>query len=1298
MLNKYFDADHGSCGSGGGGCCGSGGKGEPKDAALKAVQLNISVGAKATADANRPTTVVEPFAGTEKYAQGLMIGLDVGSTTVKAVVINPLTDEILWKDYQRHDTKQPEKCIEFLTRIEQEFPDVPTNSFRLFITGSGGSGLIKHIGGKFVQEVNAVALAVEKFYPEVQSVIELGGQDAKIIVFKPDEETGKKKKIPSMNDKCAGGTGAVIDKINAKLKIPADQLCNMGYKGLKLHPVAGKCGVFAETDINGLQKTGVAPDELMASLFESIIQQNLSVLTRGHTLKPTVLLLGGPNCYIKGMRDCWKHNIPAMWKERGVEIPDASKSPEDYVITPENAQYFAAIGVVEFAKGEIDDDPNLGVYHGMDRLKWYIEHGRAADKAAAGAKGLVKDPDELSHFKDRYKKEPWAPAKFAPGTLVEAFLGLDGGSTSSKGVLVDKDKNVIAKSYQLSKGNPIEDTMDICGALEKQITEQGCTLKVLGVGTTGYAKDILKDVLKADVGLVETVAHTEAGLHFYPGTDVIVDVGGQDIKLIILRNGSVKDFKLNTQCSAGNGYFLQSTATGFGFDVHDYADIAFSAQAMPEFGYGCAVFMQSDIVDFQRQGWQPNEIMAGLAAVLPKNIWLYVSQIPNLAKLGTKFVLQGGTQHNLAAVKSQVDFIESRFVGTGVTPQVIVHKHCGESGAIGCAIEAQRLWNECGLKTTFIGLDRVGKIQYRTTREESTRCYFCKNKCLRTFIDVKTGDAQPDKADGVLVSLGVVSAPAGGMPAPQAVDPAAEAKELMKKASTKSKSKVPLQEGEQRLIIATCEKGTVEDINDMRDIKSGLDAVKKANPNLLAVAAHEAFKEVQVEDVSDPLPQLSRWARLFKTRPAKGGCASRADTGSAHTSPPTSPPRRICDGGGSDARRALMERRKELRIGFPRVLNMYGQSPFFLGFFQSLGLPHRNLVFSEYTSTELYKRGAKRGSIDPCFPSKLGIPHVHDLLYVQHEKKPLTHIFFPMVDSFPTFLHNVQDSRACPTVVSTTEATHAAFVKEGDLFKQKGIVFKKTFLNMDKAELCAKQMYDDWKDELGLSPEESYRATKQGLKALQAFESKLRRQAREILDQLEREQRMGVVVLARPYHNDPGVNHEICEELQKLGYPIFWQDTLPIDDDILERLFGAEVAAGEFKSPLSVEDVWKNSYSENTSRKMWAAKYTARHPNLVALELSSFKCGHDAPIYSNIEEIIERSGTPYFCFKDIDENKPTGSIRIRIETIAYFLKRYRERMVREHAKRAEIEAKLTELSERWRSESTIEDGAMLVTV
>src|ERR1044071_6154205 len=219
--------------------------------------------------------------------------------------------------------------------------------------------------------------------------------------------------------------------------------------------------------------------------------------------------------------------------------------------------------------------------------------------------------------------------------------------------------------------------MDIFAGLQKQVLDQGATLEVLGVGTTGYAKDILKDVVAADVALVETVAHTKAGLHLYPETDVIVDVGGQDIKLIILKNGQVKDFKLNTQCSAGNGYFLQSTAVGFGYPVEDYADIAFSARGMPEFGYGCAVFMQSDIVDFQRQGWSPEEIMAGLAAVLPKNIWLYVSQIPNLAKLGKRFVLQGGTQHNMAAVKAQVDFIAEKLRNKGLQADVIVHKHCG---------------------------------------------------------------------------------------------------------------------------------------------------------------------------------------------------------------------------------------------------------------------------------------------------------------------------------------------------------------------------------------------------------------------------------------------------------------------------------------------------------------------------------------------------------------------------------------------------------------------------------------------
>src|ERR1035438_6737906 len=296
-----------------------------------------------------------------------LAGLDVGSTTVKAVVVDVRSDQIVWRDYQRHETRQPEKLLEFLRAMEREAGITPGNC-RVFITGSGGNSLAGLMGAKFVQEVNAVSLAVEKLHPEVNSVIELGGQDAKIIILKEDLNHGRKRKIPSMNDKCAGGTGAVIDKIVAKLKIPYEQLGEQGYNGIKLHPVAGKCGVFAETDINSLQKQGVPADQLMASLFDAIVLPNLTVLTRGHTLRPHVLLLGGPNSFIRGMKEAWQQNIPRTWEERKVQLPQGAK-PEDLIKVPDNAQYFAALGAVEFGK---DEESEVGIYMGTECLVEYI--------------------------------------------------------------------------------------------------------------------------------------------------------------------------------------------------------------------------------------------------------------------------------------------------------------------------------------------------------------------------------------------------------------------------------------------------------------------------------------------------------------------------------------------------------------------------------------------------------------------------------------------------------------------------------------------------------------------------------------------------------------------------------------------------------------------------------------------------------------------------------------------------------------------------------------------------------------
>jgi predicted CoA-substrate-specific enzyme activase len=1173
-----------------------------------------------TKKTNLLTIAPAPILRPHDHHTEFLVGLDVGSTTVKATVVNAATDQVIWQDYQRHETKQPEKSLEFLKRMETEI-GINAHNTRMFMTGSGGGAIADQIGAKFVQEVTAVSLAVEKMHPEVYSVIELGGQDAKIIVFKDDEETGHKKKIPSMNDKCAGGTGAVIDKINAKLKIPTAELCEQGYHGIKLHKVAGKCGVFAETDINGLQKVGTPSDELMASLFEAIVLQNLSVLTRGHTLRPHVLLLGGPNSFIKGMREAWQANIPRMWQERKVEIPAGAK-PEDLIKVPENAQYFAALGAIEFGKSE---DESVGCYHGYEKLVHYIDFGRQEEKAKSGAKGLTENDAELDGFKDLYKKKKFTPAVFNTNQIVSGFIGIDGGSTSTKAVLIDENGDILCKAYQLSNGNPIQDTIEMFENLRGQVEAQKAKLEVLGVATTGYAKDILKDVLHADVALVETVAHTESALKFYDDPHVIVDVGGQDIKIIILHNGRVKDFKLNTQCSAGNGYFLQSTAEGFGLDVTQYADLAFSAKSMPLFGYGCAVFMQSDIVNFQRQGWRAEEILAGLATVLPKNVFLYVASIPNLAALGTRFVLQGGTQNNMAVVKAEVDFINNSFRASGKKPEIIIHEFCGESGAIGAAVESLRLWKN-GQQTTFVGLDAVRKIEYRTTRNEETRCHFCKNDCLRTFIDIRTGP----KDDKSFIPIQKVT-------------------------------KVPLMHGEQRLIIATCEKGLVEDVNDMKDIKAGIDEVKGKYPNFVDFAAHEVFRPVNAKSVADPLPKTTFWNKTGKERIP------------------------------------LMEKRKKLRIGIPRVLNIYTYAPLFNGYLESLGVQPENIIYSDYTSSDLYRAGASRGAIDPCFPAKIGISHVYNLIQEKHRKKPLDVIFFPMYDVLTSPLVKIVGTNACPTVTATPETVKAAFTKENDVFAENNLKYIDPVLNFADRKLFAHQMLQAFQPVMGLSQEENDRAVEIGFKALEDYEASIRRRARQVLDELEREDRIGIVMLGRPYHHDPGLNHEIMEEFQKLGYPIFSQNTLPLDEDMLERLFGEEVRAGVITHPLDITDAWKNSYSCSTNHKVWAAKFTARHPNLVALEISSFKCGHDAPIYGVIEGIIEQSGTPYFCFKDLDENKPTGSIRIRVETIDYFLRRYREEVIRKRKATQDIDAQLAALEAELRGQMA-SDGSQVQLV
>ncbi len=1111
----------------------------------------------------------------------LAIGIDVGSTTVKAVVCDPVGLEILWSDYKRHETRQAEVVRDFLVRIGVAFPDAGT--IQVFLTGSGSGPLVEPLGGRFVQEVNAVTFAVRQLHADVGSVIELGGQDAKIIIFRERvraDGSVEKRAITSMNDKCASGTGATIDKCMLKVGMTAEELQRLEFDPSRLHHVAAKCGVFAETDVVNLLKSGVPAAEVMNSLADAIVHQNLSVLTRGNTLRDRVLLLGGPNTYLPFLVDCWRLRIPETWRARGhtaAEVP-----VEELVFAPENASLYAAFGAVVFGLG--DGEPLF--YPGLDGLDAAIDSGRGATEAASANEPLVSSPEELAAFSESYRIPPFSPARFEAGQRVRAVIGVDGGSTSSKAVLLDHDTGeILQKAYILSKGNPIEDARELLAELRDFVLGQGAELQTTGFGATGYAAKVLAESMKADVDIVETIAHLQSAVRFVPDADVVCDIGGQDIKVLFLtpdREGGrdVRDFRLSNQCSAGNGMLLQAMADQFGVPLEDYAEVAFGAPMAPRFSYGCAVFLDADRVNFQKEGFSREQMLAGLAQVLPKNIWQYVVAVPRLAEFGRVFVLQGGTQKNLAAVKAQVDYIRRRVPDA----RVVVHPHCGEAGAIGAAMEARRVVDQRG-ESSFIGLEAAIGLAYTTTRDDSTTCNFCPNACSRTFIDTRT----PDGRNSRYIS---------GF---------------------------------------SCEQGTVESQEALKQLARGRNRLRKQHPNLVELEARLAFERFYTPR---PLPAAGsnkrdvkvvkkRWYRLARRALHRGFSRSGADL-------------------------------SKLRIGMPRVMNLYSVGPFFRTYFETLGLPPGNLVWSGPTSEAMWTRGGRYGSIDPCFPSKVIQAHVHELL-----QRPLDYLYYPVITHVPSWVTHTMDNTSCPVVAGSPKVIRSAFTKEVDFFARAGVEYVDDAVTFMERNLLNKRLFDTWGPRLGITVDESDHAVDEGFAALAEFDRRMQARGLEILEQVERERRVAILVIGRPYHNDPGLHHGIPEEFQLLGYPVLSIRSIPRDRAWLARFFGDV-------DPHDIRDVWPENYSANSVQKVWAARFAARHPNVALLDLSSFKCGHDAPIYGLIDQIVKTAKAPWSALHDLDANNPGGTIGIRVRTYDHKLRLVQEELGRELDARAEL--------------------------
>lgn len=352
--------------------------------------------------------------------------------------------------------------------------------------------------------------------------------------------------------------------------------------------------------------------------------------------------------------------------------------------------------------------------------------------------------------------------------------------------------------------------------------------------------------------------------------------------------------------------------------------------------------------------------------------------------------------------------------------------------------------------------------------------------------------------------------------------------------------------------------------------------------------------------------------------------------------------------------------RASLRIGIPRVLNLWSTHQFWVGFFGALGVEGRRLVFSSDTSEEQGRQfGKGRGTVDCCYPVKCIAGHYGELVFGQKEKLDI--VFSPMIYNLPSFLSgHVARTLACPRVMAAPENIKAGFMKERDVFAEQGLRYVSPFVSLDEPKLVPKQLWEGLRGVLpGLTAEETARAVDAGYRALADFNTRLRKKGREILEWCARENRPCLLVLARPYHMDPGIGHEIEVDLQAYGYPVLWAQYFPIDQDLMDWAFGEDIKAGIIRSAFDIRDVWPSSYSSNTNEILWGAKAAARMPWVACVvRLASYECGMDQPTYTPVQQIVERSGTLFFSFQDLDSTKPAGSVKIRVETITHYLERY----------------------------------------
>ncbi|MBQ7378307.1 MAG: 2-hydroxyacyl-CoA dehydratase [Clostridia bacterium] len=612
----------------------------------------------------------------------MRIGIDIGSTTIKCVVLDD-NGNLLHKSYERHFAMIKEKTREVIKGLIDQFNI--TEPVVCAVSGSAGMGLAERAGVPFVQEVYATKVAISHRLPDTDVVIELGGEDAKILFLKGNLEV-------RMNGTCAGGTGAFADQMASLMQIETGEMNELAKNYEKIYSIASRCGVFAKTDIQPLLNQGARKEDISASIFYAIVNQTITGLAQGHPIEGNVVYLGGPLTFLSELRAAFDKTLDCK-----------GTCPEDSLV-------FVALGAAYYAQDKVD------------LAKAYEIIGQKADSLTDSTlRPLFANREEYDAFMARHAAHS-VPRKEGVAYKGDAYLGIDSGSTTLKVVLTDADGAIIYSKYQSNQGRPLDVVKDTLIEMYEKYPD----VRIVSSAVTGYGEDMMRAALGIDVGVVETVAHFTAAKYFMPDVEFIIDIGGQDMKCFKIRNGAIDNIFLNEACSSGCGSFLQTFANSMGYPIDEFANLGLFGQKPVDLGSRCTVFMNSSVKQAQKEGVSVENISAGLSISVVKNAIYKVIRVHSADELGKKIVVQGGTFLNNAVLRA----FEQEIGVEVIRPDI-----AGMMGAFGAALYAKQLHRGEGY-SGILSYEDMKKFTYSI---KSVTCNGCNNRCALTINDFGGG-------------------------------------------------------------------------------------------------------------------------------------------------------------------------------------------------------------------------------------------------------------------------------------------------------------------------------------------------------------------------------------------------------------------------------------------------------------------------------------------------------------------------------------------------------------------------------